>query len=177
MEDPSETTTSCSLCSLLQFDDLAAGCREAVDEEGRARLSFEGAKVESRHSHRVGELISSKLIRLEWHLSDSLPYLPCLSISGRAGCVFCSLLRLFLIRACDAAKLSQAFILDGAVSLTAYISLFEAGIDGLVIELASNEIDREERSLRLFFPTEASLGNCVPLLLDRPPESNLTLSL
>ncbi|KAG8158538.1 hypothetical protein KVR01_011660 [Diaporthe batatas] len=160
MEASPVTTASCNLCSLLQFDDLAAGCREVVDEEGRARLSFEDAKVESRNDEDGNKFYN--LIRLRWHLDDSLPDLPRLSDSSRAGCAFCEVLLIKLKSAYDLRILSSFLLIsDGDVSLNAYISLVEGGIDGIVVELVSDAMKHETGKLgsyREFFPVEASLG-------------------
>lgn len=177
MDDPAVDPTLCERCNLLAFDDLAAGCRVVTDEKGVARLLFDDSKFEwryddprdSRDSERNG-----KLIRLRWHLDDSLPYLPQLSNSSQSGCKFCDSLFVYLGgNQSNGAQLDNYSIQDGPVSLTAYVSLSEEGIDGLVVELVSNRTESEENSVRVFFPIEASPSEYIHLFLVR---TRLTLS-
>lgn len=161
MDQPAVGTSLCERCSLLKFDDLAAGCREVKDKEGRARLSFADAKVEWRNKN---EISGFKLIRLRWRLDDSLPHLPQLSKSSEAGCDFCNCLLMCLEDNYSAGSLSTTFsIHDGPISLTAYISLCGEKVEGLVVELVPGGTEGNDRSAKMFFPIQASPGKSMPL--------------
>lgn len=165
MDGPVLETNLCERCSLLAFDDLAAGCRDVTDEKGVARLVFDDAKLEWRYGE-PRRLYYYKMIRLRWHLDDSLPHLPQLSSSSHSGCDFCNFLLADLKSRQRSGVLSDSFsIHDGPISLTAYISLCEKGIEGLVVELVQNENESEEKSLRIFFPIEASPSKSVHIAL------------
>ncbi|KAK9780218.1 putative HET-domain-containing protein [Seiridium cardinale] len=76
MSHPAENTTLCERCNFLSFDDSAIGGREAVDEDGLARLSFEDAKVQWRPEYYQEDpdkygVPDYRLIRLEWSLEDT----------------------------------------------------------------------------------------------------------
>lgn len=169
MDHSALETTLCERCSLLAFDDRATGCRAVTDENGVAKLLFDEAKVEWRCKARTRETLYYKLIRLRWHLDDSLPHLPALSNSSQSGCDFCKTLLDYLQMNQSAGLLSRYdSIHDGPLSLAAYISLCEERIEGLVIELVSNKTESEEKSVRVHFPIEASPSESIHLFLYAP---------
>lgn len=174
MDHQALESTLCERCSLLAFDESAAGCWAVTDENGVTRLVFDDDKLEWRYEE-PRESFYYKLIRLRWHLDDNLPDLPQLSKSSRSGCDFCNSLLADLEAGQISGVLSDSFsIHDGPISLTAYLSLCEEGIEGLVIELVQNEAESEDERARVFFPIEASPSKSVHLFLVR---SRLTLSL
>lgn len=165
MDHSTAGATLCERCSLLKFDDSATGCREVVDKEGVARLSFEDAQVEGRprglieRGHEDDHVY--RFIQLEWHLDDSFPALPQLSISSQAGCEFCRCLHLnleeYLVK-----KLKIADIREGPIALTMYLSLREESLEGFVVEGVCDLFKGEDPyEIMLCFPAEASPGKSV----------------
>ena len=160
MSDPPETSTLCERCSLLSFDDLALGGQEVVGEDGIARLSFPESKIEFRpedwpeYREHDGDEPDYRLIRLDWELDEILPDMPHLSRSSELGCVFCRALRMS-VEETLAAEAKTSSIDDGPLSLVAYLSLVDEGIEGLVIEGSFNQ-DSLDDVVQIIFPIEAS---------------------
>jgi hypothetical protein len=144
-------TSLCERCNLLSFDDLAIGGQEVEDEEGFARLSFEDTRIEFRENDETNRDYS--LVRLGWCLKDTLPDMPHLLDSSQLGCAFCNALRLQIK---ESLARSYYSIQNGPLILIVYLSLFEEGIEGLLIEGTFNETESEFKTIRIMFPIEAA---------------------
>jgi len=160
MSDPLKDGTLCERCRLLSFDDGAIGGQEVVGEDGVPRLSFPESKIESRpdewleiREHDDDEP-DYRLVRLDWELDEILPDMPHLSRSSQLGCVFCQALRKSLEETL-AEEAKTYSINDGPLSLAAYLSLVDEGIEGLVIEGIFNQ-DSLDSVVQIIFPIEAS---------------------
>jgi len=160
MSDSPKTDTLCERCSLLSFDDGAIGGQEVVGEDGVPRLSFPESKIEFRPEEWLeireydGDEPDYRLIRLDWDLDETLPDMPHLSRSSQLGCVFCQALRKSLEETL-AEEAKTCSINDGPLSLAAYLSLVDEGIEGLVIEGIFNQ-DSLDSVVQIIFPIEAS---------------------
>jgi hypothetical protein len=168
----------CERCSLLRFDDLVSGCREVVDKDGMPRLSFENARVEWHPRYYEEEQVSEEedydyeWIRLNWQLDDSLPSMPQLSRSSQMGCDFCKSLRICLQD--YLVEQSRYYTAqDGPMNLTAYLSLREEDVEGIVVEAVFNDREGVTKEATVYFPLEASPGQFIHINLEL---QRLTLS-
>jgi len=127
MSDPPEYDFLCERCSLLSFDDGALEGYEVIGEDGVARLSFPESRT------RKGEYLNHNLVHLDWQLDEILPDMPHLSLSSQFGCVFCQALRKSLEETL-AEEAKTKMIDDGPLNLVAYLSLFDGGIEGILIK-------------------------------------------
>ncbi|KAK6076710.1 hypothetical protein SCUP234_07105 [Seiridium cupressi] len=171
MSHPAENTSLCERCNFLSFDDSAIGGREAVDEDGLARLSFEDAKVQWRPEYYQEDpdkygVPDYRLIRLEWSLVDTLPDMPHLSRSCQSGCAFCTALRCELEKTLvDEARYYS--IQDGPLTLTMYLSMCEGGVEGFMVEGIFNQTEVIYRDIKIYFPIE-STPSCQKWLRTEP---------
>lgn len=162
MSQSIESTALCERCHLLSFDDFAIGGREVIDEDGNARLSFHHDMIELRpewYSELPNDALDDPdytLVRLEWHLDDSLPDMPHLTRSSQSGCSFCNTLRCSLVESL-AQEAKYYSIEDGLLTLVAYLSLFESGgVEGLLVEGTFNQTQGTDKVIQILFPIEAA---------------------
>jgi hypothetical protein len=158
MSNATENATLCKRCSLLNFDDLALGGQEVVNEDGIAQFHFPDARIETRPKYCTQDQPPPDyyLVRLDWHVEDSLPDMPELSGSCQLGCVFCQALLRSLEDAFATGEKSYT-VHDGTLNLVAYLSLVDEGIQGLLIETTFNQNwgSEQKRVIQSLFPIEA----------------------
>jgi len=154
MSDSMKHDTLCERCSLLSFDDLAIGGQEVVDEDGVARLFVPESQIETRPLDWPWRYTDYALVRLDWKIMDTLPGMPQLSHSSQLGCVFCQALLSSLYETL-AEKAESYSIYDGTLTLVAYLSLIDRGIntgvEGLLVEVT----DGNKMKIQMLFPIEA----------------------
>ena len=160
MSDLPKPDTLCRRCSRLSFDDAAIGGQEVVDEYGTARLSFPESRIELRPldwqsmQDLVPDVPDYRLVRLDWRLDETLPNMPHLSRSSRLGCAFCKALRRSLE---DTFAKERISITAGTMSLVAYLSLVDDGVEGLVVEATyQTSLCKNNAAIRTIFPIEAA---------------------
>jgi hypothetical protein len=166
-------TSLCERCNLLSFDDLAIGGQEVEDEEGFARLSFQDSRIEFRENYGNTQRDYS-LVRLGWYLNDTLPYMPHLLGSSQLGCAFCNSLRLKIEESLAGSYFN---IQDGPLTLIMYLSLFEGGIEGLLVEGTFSEIENVYKYIDILFPIEAAPSKPDHSCLTLIAEANATLTI
>jgi len=164
MSDSRQTCTLCERCSLLSFDDLAIGGQEEVGEDGVARLSFPDSIIEFRPLD-WGEDRESRnhppqyrLVPLDWWLYDTLPNMPILLRSSQLGCAFCRALHGSLEEMLAEEANKGPPLIAGTLDLVAYLSLADEIMEGLVVEVTSDQTNFGYgwEAAHIMFPLEAA---------------------
>jgi len=164
MSDSRQTDTLCERCSLLSFDDLAIGGQEEVGEDGLARLSFPDSIIEFRPLNWGEDRESSidppiyRLIPLGWKLYDTLPDMPLLLRSSQLGCTFCRALYGSLEETLAEEAKEGPSLIAGTLNLVAYLSLADEIMEGLVVEVTSDQTSFGYgwKAANIMFPLEAA---------------------